>query len=210
MQRTLFLIPLALSMACTPKNDATSVYNRWRADWSAKNGTAIHEALSKRWRTISDAAKWKAAASDQNRKVVAIPQKDITIEWSATVTAELAPLKLKKTKEGWRMVGVSFPKYSRATPREAVTSFIFALRFQRLDVLSTLLTEEFRITLSKKELAARFDLKKPQVKALLDNLEKAKDNPILVKDRNALFPYSDSKSLKLVQEEDGWCIVDPD
>ncbi|MBU1536450.1 hypothetical protein KKF84_14075, partial [Myxococcota bacterium] len=166
--------------------------------------------ISKQWRTISDPEKWHQASGENDRKTVPLPKKDLTIEWTASIEDDMGAISLKKTGKGWRITGVPFPKYSRSTPREAVHSFFYALKFQRLDILSSLLTEEFRITLSKPELKALFDLKKPEIRELLKNLEKAKGNPILVKDRNAVFPYSDTKSLKLVQEEDGWCIVDPD
>ncbi len=201
---------LALLAACTPKNGARSVYSRWRTSWADRDGAGIHRGLSERWRTISDPERWRQASADKTRKTVPIPSKDVKVEWIASIDSELGPLTMKKTPKGWRFVGAPFPRYSRGTPKEAVTAFIFALKFQRLDILSSLLTEEFRISLSKPELKALFDLKKREIRELLKNLENAKGNPILVQGKNAVFPYSDTKSLKLVQEEDGWCIVDPD
>jgi hypothetical protein len=209
--RIILLISLILPLfSCSKQESTTDVYSRWRTHWKNHNGKGIRFNISKKWRIVAGDSQWSEFSKNPMRKSKPLKTKESKTEFNASIKNEISDIEFKKTKKGWKISNIPFPVYLKSTPEQAVNSFIMALEFQRFEILSSLLTEEFRISLSKKELLALFDTGKPEIVQLLDALKKAKGNPIFIKDNSAVFPYSQTKSLKLIREEGGWCIIDPD
>jgi hypothetical protein len=213
MKTKILFIPLILLLhsGCKKEPNVLSSYNRWCNHWKNNNGTGVFKLVHKKLRDGTDAGYWKNASKDPLRKIFYISAKNKKeIQWKSKIKTKVVELKFKKTKNGWKMVTIPFPEYKKNTPKEAIVSFVMALEFQRLDILASLLTDEFRLSLSKKDLKEMFDLKRQEVYNLLTLLKKAVDSPIYISNNTAVLPYTKTKSLKLIRQENGWCIVDPD
>jgi hypothetical protein len=204
-----FIISIMMVSGCRPKPTALSSYDQFIKSWKDSSGASIHRLVSKKWHLASDANYWKYASKDPSRKIVELPKKSKP-EWTATVDSPTGKVNLKVVNGKWKLVSLPFPNYSRQTPEEAVNSFILALEFSRLEILASLLTEEFRLSLTREELTKLFDLQRPEIQELLGLLKKARGTPVIIREGSAVFPYTSTKSLKLIKQEEGWCIADPD
>ncbi|MBN2722594.1 MAG: hypothetical protein JXR95_00825 [Deltaproteobacteria bacterium] len=206
---TLSIFVLFLTISCSSGNRPSSVYSNWCQAWKEHHGKEIFRLTSEKNNKINSPEDYKRLSREKVRRCVKIAGKAKYI-YSAELDIEGTSVKLINSSDGWKFTGIPFPEYRNSTPEDTVKSFVRALKFQRVDIISSLLIEEYRVSISPVELAKIFSLKNPRIKSLLSQLEKAKDQIIFINESTAILPYSDVSSLKMKRINDGWFIADPD
>ncbi len=200
----------ALCGACSFSSKPVKVYREFTYAWANHNGRGVHAVVAPALRRTSTPAYWRMISREPGRKAVGLPSGLIRLQWSATVPVVFSNQVWKYTRHGWRLVSSPFPQYGQETPDRAVVSFTRALEFERFDVLAQLLPDELRLAISPEELKKMFDLKRPEIADLLSKLKKAEGTPVLVSGATAVFPYDTNRRLRLIKQDNGWCIADPD
>ncbi len=204
------LAALSLLGACSLSSRPVKTYREFSYAWSHHNGRAVHRLVSQDRRKTSTPAYWRLTSREPGRRVLPLPTGVIKLQWSATVPVVFSTQVWKYTRHGWRLVSSPFPQYGQETPDRAVVSFTRALEFQRFDVLAQLLPDELRLAISPEDLKKMFDSRRPEIAELLGKLKKAEGTPVLVSGATAVFPYDNNRRLRLIKQDHGWCIADPD
>ncbi|MBU1218854.1 hypothetical protein KKF34_14160 [Myxococcota bacterium] len=200
---------MSLLLACTGNQDAYSTYNNFTKAWKKHDKAGIKKYVATPVLKRYSASTLVMFSKEPDRKPVKISSKsDKKFFTSVTTSSNTMSMVFRDGK--WFFTGLMIPVYSSSTPEETVKSFIKALKFQRIDIISSLLVEDYRLSIKQTELAQIFSLKNPEIKQLLNDLEKAKDTPIITRENTAVLQYSDSKSFKMKRVGSKWLIVDPD
>jgi hypothetical protein len=196
--------------ACSFSSRPVKTYREFTYAWSHHNGRRVQALVSDARRKTSTPAYWRMVSREPGREAVALPTGLIRLQWSVTVPVVFSTQVWKYTRHGWRLVSSPFPQYGQETPDRAVVSFTRALEFQRFDVLAQLLPDELRLAISPEDLKKMFDRKRPEIADLIGKLKKAEGTPVLVSGTTAVFPYDTNRRLRLIKQDHGWCIADPD
>jgi hypothetical protein len=204
------LAGLLLLGACSFNSRPVRTYRDFSYAWSHHNGRRVHELVSDARQRTSTPAHWRMVSREPGRKAVALPSGVIRLQWSVTVPVVFSTQVWKYTRHGWRLLSSPFPQYGQETPDRAVVSFTRALEFQRFDVLAQLLPDELRLAISPEDLKKMFNPKRPEIADLIAKLKKAEGTPVLVSGTTAIFPYDTNRRLRLIKQDHGWCIADPD
>ncbi|MGM0596715.1 MAG: hypothetical protein ACQES9_06720 [Myxococcota bacterium] len=204
------LLIFSIWFSCSRNKCPVDAYQKWAKHWDNKNSAKVHAGLSSHWREITDSSYWNVAMEEAHRKPASLEGQKYKIDREAKVSNEISNFKLIKTKEGWRFAGLPLPVYKKSTPEEAIKSFILAIKFKNYEVLASLLPEKMRVSLSKKDIKQLFSPDNKEILKLIKKLSEYKTFPVIISGNTAVFKYSDNKSMKLVKEDEGWCIIDPD
>ncbi|PKN23885.1 MAG: hypothetical protein CVU65_13340 [Deltaproteobacteria bacterium HGW-Deltaproteobacteria-22] len=214
LSRTAFsvgaLVLATLLGSCSFNSRPVKVYREFTYAWGNHNGRGVHAVVAPALRRTSTPAYWRMTSREPGRKAVGLPSGLIKLQWSATVPVVFSTQIWKYTRNGWRLVSTPFPHYGQETPDRAVVSFTRALEFERFDILAQLLPDELRLAISPEELKKMFNKKRPEIAELLAKLKKAEGTPVLVSGSTAVFPYDTNRRLRLIKQDQGWCIADPD
>ena len=196
--------------SCSFSSRPVKVYREFTYAWAHHNGRGVHAVVAPALHKTSTPAYWRMTSREPGRKAVGLPTGTIRLQWSATVPVIFSSQVWKYTQHGWRLVSSPFPQYGQETPDRAVVSFTRALEFERFDVLAQLLPDELRLAMSPEDLKKMFNKKRPEIADLLAKLKKAEGTPVLVSGTTAVFPYDTNRRLRLIKQDHGWCISEPD
>ena len=111
----------------------------------------------------------------------------------------------------WRVVGRTLDVYDRSSPRAAVRAFVRALEHRRWDLLWEMAPSTVRAGTTPQDIeGAWLGRGEEALRRWVAALREALDAPIERRGDVASVSYGGGRLLRLVREEDRWCIEEPD
>jgi hypothetical protein len=134
----------------------------------------------------------------------------------AEATIELGEherVRMVRDRGGWRIATDVVDYYSQSTPRQALRTFVRAVRNRRWDVVFRLVPEADREGMTEETLRARGEGDgREEVERLAEGIRAAldADAPIEETGDHATIAWGDRFRAQLVREDGAWRIEDPD
>lgn len=120
-------------------------------------------------------------------------------------------VRLVEHSGAWRIAGDPTAFYGQATPRDALRSFVRAMRHRRYEIVLRFVPARWAGSMTTAKLQKLWEgEKRNEVEILLSELEANLTSPIQVEGDKATMAYGDRKTVRFVREDGIWKIEDPD